>query len=168
MTPIDRYRAAYLAYVRQETPTFYEMSGGDKMRVTVPDTKTTNGLTNFIQKFITYSGGYANRINVAGRMIGKIVKTESGAVFDDRRMIKSSTKKGTADLMCGWQGLLISLEIKNKYTRDRASDSQDKEQNRIQRAGGIYARITCVEDFFIFWDRLIEKYPKQKSIFDTK
>lgn len=155
-----RYKSAYLAYTKATAPTFYEMSGGEKMRVTVPDVKKTNGLTTYVANFLKYHGHYANRINVSGRMVGKITKTESGATFDDRRMIKSSTKKGTADLMCSIRGRMVCLEIKNRHTRDRASDKQDEERDRVRATGAVYERITDVEQFLLWYDN----YCRENSV----
>jgi len=114
----------------------------------LPDVRKTNGLTMVVVNFLTWSGFYANRINVGGRMIGKINRTESGNRFDDRKWITSSTKKGTSDLMCSIDGRMVCIEIKNEATKDRLSDHQKKEKARVERSGAVYVVIGTVEQFF--------------------
>lgn len=99
-------------------------------------------------------------------MIGGITKTESGALFDDRKMIKSSTKKGTADLMCSISGKMISIEIKNKATRDTMRTDQNKEQKRVEKSGAIYQVVTDAEQFLQWYDNFILSISHQTTIFD--
>jgi hypothetical protein len=113
-----------------------------------PDIKTTNGITTVVQNYIIWQGGYANRINVGGRMIGGIKRTEAGNLFDDRKWITSSTKKGTSDLMCSIEGHMVCIEIKNAATKDTIRPAQIKERTRVEKSGAVYVVVRIIEEFF--------------------
>ena len=113
-----------------------------------PKYKETNGLTTVIANYITWCGGYANRINVTGRMIGGIKRTAAGNLFDDRKWIKSSTKRGTSDLMCSIEGKMVCIEVKNEATKDKIRPDQEKEKTRVEKSGAVYVVIRNVEEFF--------------------
>jgi hypothetical protein len=81
-----------------------------------PDPTKTNGLTQIVQNFLTWSGHYANRINVSGRQIGGFTRTAAGNIFDDRKWIKSSTKKGRR---CALRLRMKRRKIKSDQTRKR-------------------------------------------------
>lgn len=153
MTPRDRYNAAHKLWCHREFPEFCKAGGYFAPKY--PKVDTTNGITTFIENYITWIGGYCNRINVSGRMVGKITKTESGKTFDDRKWIKSATRRGTADTHVIWQGKHISIEVKNAATKDKIRPEQLKEKQRIERAGGHYMVVTSVEDFLSQWDAIM-------------
>lgn len=122
-----------------------------------PDVRTTNGITLVIVKFLTWSGHYANRINVAGRQIGGITRTAAGNRFDDRKWIKSSTRKGTSDLMCSINGRMVCIEVKNEATKDRLSDNQKQERSRVESSGALYLVVTNIEDFFSWYEQYTDQ-----------
>lgn len=158
---ISRYESLHKSWFAKEYPEAFK--DGHYTPPIFPDIGTTNGLTKYVSDFIKFSGGYANRLNVAGRQIGGITTTASGAKFDDRKFITSSTRKGTEDLDCVWQGRKIAIEIKNAVTKDKLRPDQVKQKARIEKAGGMYWVVTSVEDFLGKWDAMC----KQGSIFDT-
>lgn len=86
---------------------------------------TANGLTSAIVDYITYRGGYANRINTVGIYNAKL-----------GRRVKSSTKKGTPDIDAILNGVPLKIEV--KIGRDKMSDDQAKQMADIKRAGGNY------------------------------
>lgn len=139
MTPIDRYREAH----RKAKYNIWTSNGEYPDRYFKPDTPrvaTANGLTDFICKFLTWEGHHANRINVQGRKIGN-------------KWIKSSTKKGTADIHAIIKGRSVSIEI--KVGKDKPSADQLSEQTKIRAAGGIYEFISTPEQFFDLYDFLL-------------
>ncbi len=85
-------------------------------------------------------------------MVGKITRTESGAVFDDRRMVQSSTRKGASDIIASIGGRFISIEVKNEATKDVMRDNQKKERKRVEQAGAVYVVITNIDQFFRWYD----------------
>ncbi|HYH15103.1 MAG TPA: hypothetical protein VD794_07785 [Flavisolibacter sp.] len=144
------YCLAHEADFKKKYPTAYK--DGHYTPPKYPDPKSTNGVTRIIQNYLTWSGHYANRINVSGRQIGGLVRTEYGNVFDTRKWIKSSTKRGTADLFCSIDGQMVCIEIKNEATKDRTSTHQEKEKARVESAGGIYIVIKSVDEFFNWYN----------------
>lgn len=142
---IDRYRKAYDDYQRVNFPAWHK--DGHAIEAVVPDTGTANGLTTFICNFIKWQGYRATRINVSGRQIND-------------KWIKSSTRKGTADISATIKGKSLMIEI--KAGKDRPSLAQLKEQERERKAGGEYVFIKSVEEFFTVYD----SFCLQGSIFD--
>jgi hypothetical protein len=125
-----------------------------------PDPTKTNGLTQIVQNFLTWSGHYANRINVSGRQIGGFTRTAAGNIFDDRKWIKSSTKKGSSDLFCTIAGKTVCIEIKNEATKDKIRPDQEKEKQRVEKSGGTYVIVTNADQFFEWYESFTEQIKK--------
>lgn len=154
MTASQRYKQAYFDYKRRTAPGFFHASGGENMIVPMPKVSTANGLTNFIIKYLTWQGHRATRINVSGQYM--VEKYKGRVVSHGYR--PSSTRKGTADLSATIMGLSVMLEI--KAGNDRPSEDQLAEQEREQKAGGIYEFIHSPEEFFTLYDRIIDSRKK--------
>jgi hypothetical protein len=134
-------KALKLAYIKKTAPGFYEASGGDTMKLKPWNDKTTNGLTKAIIDWITYSGGYANRINTQGQ--ARVKKIPRYSIFsgkieytDKVQYTKGSTNKGTPDIDAIIDGRPVKIEV--KAGKDRIRDEQTTQGNRITAAGGIY------------------------------
>lgn len=151
----SQYQQAHVDDFIRKYPIAY--SDGHYLPPKYPDVRTTNGLTSVIQNFLTWSGHYCNRLNVMGRQIGTITRTEAGNLFDDRKWIKSSTKKGTSDLMASIEGRMICIEIKNENTKDRIRPAQVKERDRVESSGAIYLVMTNVDQFFQWYEHYTEQ-----------
>lgn len=96
-------------------------------------------------------GGVGNRVNTEGRLIVKETKS-FGGTFLDKKRIKSSTKKGTADVdLTLPNGVVIKGEI--KCDSDNPSEKQIIMQNKVRAANGIYEFIYCIDGFFELYDR---------------
>lgn len=141
---IERYESAHKVWFANEYPNAFK--DGHYLEPKWPDVGTTNGITNFVIDYITWVGGYANRLNVMGRKINDTY-------------IPSTTKKGTEDIDCLWKGRKIAIEIKNRTTKDTVKDDQVKQRKRIESAGGIYIIVTGVENFFNQWDIITNSLP---------
>ena len=100
------------------------------------DSKTANGLTKMICDWINYNGGQAERISTTGRYI-----------VAQRKWIKGSGTKGSADISATINGKSIKIEV--KIGKDRQSDDQKRYQEMIERAGGIYY---IAKDFDSFYE----------------
>jgi len=100
--------------------------------VKFPKVETANGLTRFVIDMINWSGGYANRISSAGRVLGG-------------KYIPSTTKKGTSDIHAIIKGQHWSIEI--KVGKDKMSDWQNEERERVQNAGGNYMIVRDADSF---------------------
>lgn len=100
------------------------------------DSKTANGLTKMICDWIKYNGGQAERISTTGRYI-----------VAQRKWIKGSGTKGSADISATIQGKSVKIEV--KIGKDRQSDDQKRYQEMIEKAGGIYY---IAKDFDSFYE----------------
>lgn len=100
------------------------------------DPKTANGLTKMICDWIKYNGGQAERISTTGRYI-----------VAQKKWIKGSGTKGSADISATIQGKSVKIEV--KIGKDRQSDDQKRYQEMIERAGGIYY---IAKDFDSFYE----------------
>lgn len=149
----SRYQEAHEQNFKTEYPNAYK--DGHYFPPKFPDVATANGLQKMVVDHLTWTGQYGNRINVMGRKIGGLTKTASGAVFDDSKWIKASTKKGTADVDTIMFGLPVKLEI--KIGRDTIKPDQLKEKARIERAGGVYAIIKIPQDYFTIYDQIQQR-----------
>lgn len=126
--------------IKENAPGFFELSGGYEMKVKPYRDKTANDLTKAIIDFIIFSGGDSNRINTQGQI--RKIKGEM-------KWTHGSTRKGTADLHCIFQGRHISIEI--KIGNDTQSDQQIKEAERVTKAGGLYYVARDMQSFLEWW-----------------
>lgn len=148
MTPRQRYNEAHRLWFSLEYPGTFK--DGHYTPPLYPDVTKANGLTNYVLNYIKWAGYRSTRVNVQGRLIDKAVKTEAGNIFYDKRMIKSSTRKGAADVSSTIKGRSVMWEI--KVGRDRPSQAQLDEQARERKAGGEYFFTRTVEEFLDQFD----------------
>lgn len=139
-----RYLETHRLWARRKLPLGY--AAGHYLAPKIPDITKTNGLTDYCCNMINWLGGNMTRTNVIARRSEKIIPSESGGYFVEKRYIKSG-KKGRADLEGGLRGKQLVIEIKNKFTKDSMKPAQWKEKQRIENGGGQYWIVTCVEDF---------------------
>jgi hypothetical protein len=137
----DELKALKLAHIQKTAPGFFEASGGFKMKIKPYSDKTANGLTKAIIDFLIFSGHYSNRVNVMGTArIQKIPKFNilSGRVEQHEKVqyTKSMTAKGTPDIDAIIFGKAAKIEV--KVGRDRISDEQTDQGQRIEQAGGLF------------------------------
>lgn len=157
------YQQAHEKWFSKEYPHGYK--DGNYIEPNYPDPRTTNGITAIVINHLKHCGHYSNRQNVQGRQIGGITKTASGATFDDRKWIKSSTRKGASDIVAAINGKMIAIEVKNANTKDTMRDNQVKEQKRVQDAGALYVVITSVTEFFSWYQKYLDNNPLQSDLF---
>ena len=138
MTNKTRYSAAHKIWFAQNYPVAFK--DGFYAEPKMPVVSTANGLTTFITNYLNWLGHRATRINVSGRKVGD-------------KWIRSSTRKGTADISATVKGKSVMIEI--KVGRDKPSEDQLKEQTKERSAGGIYEFVSSVDEFFIIYDNII-------------
>ena len=126
--------------IKESAPGFFELSGGYDMIVKPYKDTTANELTKSIIDFITFSGGSAVRINTQGQL---------RKIRGEMKWTHGSTRRGTADLHCIFQGRHISIEI--KIGNDKQSPDQIKEAERITKAGGLYYVAKDMQSFLEWW-----------------
>lgn len=136
MTWKQQLKELKLKHIEKTAPGFYEASGGATMKVAPYNDNTANGLTKAICDYITFNGGSATRINTQGQM--RKIKGEM-------KWTKSSTRKGTADIHAVIAGQHVSIEV--KVGKDRVSDEQNNERDKIVNAGGVYLIASSMEQF---------------------
>lgn len=133
-----RYEEAYRKHQLKEYPSSVERFG--YLKTKYPDTRTANGLTQFVLNFLKWNGWRATRISSAGS-------------FRSGRYVYSQTRRGTADISATIQGRAVMLEI--KVGSDRPSPYQLKEQERERAAGGTYEFIRDPEQFILWYDGFV-------------
>lgn len=138
MTPKQRYNAAHLRWQEITYPSAFK--AGFTHDPSMPITTKANGLTKFITNYLNWSGHRATRINVSGRKVGD-------------KWIRSTTRKGTADISATINGKSVMIEI--KIGKDKASEHQLSEQIKERNAGGIYEFISSVDEFFLLYDKIV-------------
>lgn len=101
-----------------------------------------------------FVGGIGNRINVAGRLVEGSEKTASGAILSKKKFIKSSTLKGTADIIATLpNGKTAHIEI--KVGKDKPRPAQLEMQTRMRKAGGCYEFVGTMDEFYYLYDVLV-------------
>jgi hypothetical protein len=91
-------------------------------------------------------------INTEGRLIMKETTGVMGT-FVDKKRIKSSTKRGTADVdLTLPNGVVIKGEI--KAGNDKPSPKQIEMQQKVRAAKGHYEFFKTMEEFYECWDKL--------------
>jgi hypothetical protein len=144
---VAMYKAAHLQYLRgRSTMPDIELKGIAKN--SPQNFKTTNGITGAIIKYVTYVGGFANRINSTGRKI----KTKR----DKEIYIPGTTRHGTPDVDIVYNRHAIKVELKNAATKDRVSPEQSKVKAQLEAAGAIYFFAETFEGFMSWWVNEIE------------
>ena len=100
-----------------------------------------NQLTNDIIKHITLIGGWATRVNTAGRVL-------------NGKYITGTTKLGTPDIIaCIPIGRFVGIEI--KIGKDKQSDAQKQVENDIHKAQGNYYLIHNLDEWFRYYNDLL-------------
>jgi hypothetical protein len=135
-----------LEYLQKTAPDFFEKSGGFKMQVKRYADSNSNALTNAIQDFIKFSGGYSNRISTVGTM-----RKINGAM----KWTTGNSNKGAADIRALYKGISIDIEV--KVGKDKLSEAQIKEAARIESAGGSYIVARDFPSFLDKWNEVIKK-----------
>ena len=126
----DEYARLYIEHYKRTYPSV--TAAGLIPKPKFPEVKKANGLTRFVIDMVNWSGGYANRISSAGRMV-------------NGRYIPGTTRKGTADIHAIINGHHFSIEI--KVGRDRMSEWQKDERDRVEKAGGNYMIVSDPDSF---------------------
>ena len=146
-----------LENIRQTAPNFFEASGGFDMAVPAYSDSTTNGLTKTIIDFLTFSGHWASRVNTQGQARVKNIPRYSllsGKVENSQKVsfTKSTTKRGTPDISAIIKGHAVQIEV--KVGRDSMSEHQEKEQIRIENAGGSYFIARDMPGFLSWYEKM--------------
>lgn len=138
-----RLKRLYLQDLAERSPGFFQMSGGYGMKIKPYNDTTANGLTRAIVDWIRFHGGDAQRINSTGiprEVNGKMKWTPGGM------------RRGTADIHAIIRGRAVSIEV--KVGRDKMSEWQKQERERVERAGGLYYVARNMPEFIEWFENL--------------
>ena len=109
-----------------------------------------NGLTKCIIDFLTFSGWQAERINNTGRLFDRrqsyIDIIGRSKTIGGIEWVKGTGTDGTADISATIAGKSVKIEV--KIGPDKQSEVQNKYQESIQRAGGIYVIAKTFQGFY--------------------
>ena len=143
-TSHDRYKAAKLQYETGKFPNWVK----DGHHV-IPERlkEDTNGLTNFIVNFLTWSGHFANRTGNEGRVLSNGIR------------IPSASKNGMQDLDCNLKhsqhhfGIPWKIEV--KAMKDTHKEHQKKFGKAVGATGAHYSVVRNSVDFLAQYDKLM-------------
>lgn len=142
------YEEAHLKWFQQEYPSAWK--DGHYTPSQCPNVTTANGMASFITDYCSWTGQYANRINVMGRKV-------------NGKWIPSTTIKGTPDIDLVLFGRPVNLE--QKIGKDTVKQHQNKQADKIRRAGGEAHIIRSIDDFFDIYFRIKAASSKQTELF---
>jgi hypothetical protein len=151
MTFKDRYQIAHEEWFKIKYPHAYK--DGFYLEPKLPKVNESNGLTTFICNYLSWKDHRATRINVSGRLVEGKEKQASGITLGVKKWIKSSTRKGTADISATIKGRSVMIEI--KVGKDKPREDQLLEQARERKAGGVYEFIKTPDEFFALYDLVL-------------
>ena len=151
MTFKDRYQAAHEEWFKIKYPNAYK--DGFYLEPKLPKVNESNGLTTFICNYLSWRDHRATRINVSGRLVEGKEKQPSGVTLGVKKWIKSSTRKGSADISATIYGKSVMIEI--KVGKDKPREDQLLEQARERKAGGVYEFIKTPDEFFALYDLVL-------------
>lgn len=150
MKPIDHLRQLILEECKRKYPSipgaYHKVNTFDKMNPEKREKKR-------IEKFLNLTGNYASIIENRGQRIDK--RKEYTDVLGQRKTvgsvewIGSGMRLGLADIKAIINGKPVDIELKRKYAKgkDRQSQAQKEEEQRIKKAGGDYWIVESFDDF---------------------
>lgn len=153
----DKYKELYREHLKKTTPLFArDFPNTDPL---IPKESTSNGLTQLIIRWLTWSGHYANRISTQGQaQVHKIprwnVGSEQMQYSKTVKWIKGSTKRGTPDISAIIFGRSVWIEV--KVGKDRLSEEQKEQGAAIQEAGGAWFVARDMQSFVNFYYQFLE------------
>ena len=144
----DQLKRMKLDHIKESAPGFYELSGGERLKLKPWNDSTANGLTRAIIDFINFNQGSATRISCTGQ-----VRKVNGQM----KWLPGTTRRGTADIHAIVRGRHLSIEV--KIGRDKMSEYQHKEKSKIEAAGGLYVVATDMDSFIQWYDSIFNNNP---------
>lgn len=117
-----------------------------------------------IEKFLNLSGNYGAIIENRGQRTDnrKVVTDVLGRqkVIGSVQFIGSGMRKGIVDVKAIIKGRAVDIELKREYAKgkDRMSDHQKEEMERVTNAGGIYMVVSSFDDFYQKYLKLIDSF----------
>lgn len=159
MKPLDHLRQLILEEQRLKYPTIPDRM----LRVNIYGTdKAEKREKKRIEKFLNLIGNArCNIIENRGQRIDnrKTVTDTIGRqkVIGSVHYIGSGMRNGIADMMAVINGRAYDIELKRIYKKgkDRQSEDQKEEQQRMESAGGTYLIVSSFDDFYEWFQKNI-------------
>ena len=149
-------------------PTFSESDIRCFNFITRSDTKA-NDLTWLITHYLQWVGHQAERINTQGQArVRKIVDGQTGQQIGNRTngvtYTPTTGTRGSADISStiavtiGGRKIGLSVKWEVKIGKDSQSRYQKLYEAAIGQAAGYYFIVTCIGDFFHYYDALLAEF----------
>lgn len=163
-----RILTAQLDSLRRKHPTWNEIELRNFNYITRTDTNA-NGLTALVCDYLTWQGHQAERINTQGQArVRKIVDGQTGKQIGNRTngvtWTPTTGTRGSADISStiavtiGARKIGLSVKWEVKIGKDRQSRYQKLYEAAIGQAAGYYFIVTCIGDFFHYYDTLMGEF----------
>jgi hypothetical protein len=112
---------------------------------------TANGLTKAIIHFLQFNGCQAERISTTGQYReGETFKDVIGFTrVTPGQWTKGTGTPGSADISAVIRGRSVKIEV--KIGKDRQSEAQERYQDAVEHAGGVYFIAKSFDSFFTFY-----------------
>lgn len=172
MTKQEKLRilTAQLNYMRKKYPERTDQEHSWFNYITRTDTNA-NGLTALVCDYLTWEGHQAERINTMGvARVRKIVDGQTGQQIGNRTngvtYTPTTGTRGSADISStiavtiGGRKIGLSVKWEVKIGKDRQSRYQKLYEAAIGQAAGYYFIVTCIGDFFHYYDALLAEFPE--------
>lgn len=111
---------------------------------------STNKLEKQIVAFVQLHGYVAERVKNTGTARVEKIKRANGYTQSKVTFTKGTGMNGTADIRAVVNGISVSIEVKNKKTKDKMSEAQKIYKRKVELSGGVYYVATDI-DSFIEW-----------------
>lgn len=119
----------------------------------VKQPKSAAQLEALISEYTRLMGGICTKVTTAGRQITD--KVDKGYyTVTNSTYIPSTTRKGTSDLIIGYQGQVIYVEV--KFSKgDRLSQHQKDFKRDVEEAGCPYWVVKTLSDYEVLFSKFV-------------
>lgn len=156
----QRYNEAHYSKTLKTAPNF--VKDGHYTNPTLPKYKTANGLTKLICNFLNWTNSHAERTNNMGVPIKKnyqkfnILSGQLVTIDNGIEWRKGTGIKGTSDIKGHINNpnykFPIPIYIELKIGKDTMKEEQEQYEKQVTKTGALYCVVKTPENFFIFYD----------------
>ena len=136
---------------KEQAPKTAAATGYFDFMFRVKQPKSAAQVESLISEWVSRIGGVCTKVNIMGREITKTTEsTFAGKPISIRKksFIPSTTRKGTSDLIVGYKGRILYVEVKFSKS-DRQSQHQRKFEQDVIKAGCDYIIVKDLKDFYL-------------------
>lgn len=164
MTPKERYNAAHKYNFERTYPQAWK--DGHYAPPPYPKVTTSNGLTKMVVNFLLWSCHHGERTNTMGVPVKKyrpkfnIFSGQTEMLENGIEWRKGSGRKGSSDIKGHVNNprhqFPIPIYVEVKIGKDKMSDDQKEYERDVTKSGALYCVIKTPEDWFSFYDYVME------------